>query len=144
MITLTSAPAVAEWVAKRVGLPSAASFGSFTCVGVGLNGSPAMGVVYSQLQEHAHGNDIFATIAAETGRPWAKPAVLKYIFSYPFNELGCGRITCLIREGNERSVNLAKRMGFRKEGVIRRGWDGKTNALVFGILKEECRYIRNG
>lgn len=142
MIDIISSPRVAQWVASKIeDMKDAVEFGPCTTIGVGVNGKPAMGVVYSMFREERHGNDVRVTIAAESHMPWAKPSVLRTIFQYPFETLGCVRITCVIKEGNDRSLNLAKRLGFRKEGVLRRGWDGKTNALVYSMLKHECRYL---
>lgn len=144
MIDIVSSPNVAAWVASQIeGMRDAGEFGPCTTIGVGVNGKPAMGVVYSMFREERYGNDVRATIAAVTHLPWAKPAVLREIFRYPFEVLKCVRVTCLVKEGNERSINLAKRLGFRKEGVLRRGWDGRTNALVYSMLKSECKYLVN-
>ena len=142
MIQIATGNAVAEWVAARIEtLRNATDFGPFSAIGVGINGRPSFGVVFYDLRHQKHGHDIRVAAAAERGTRWARPQVLRYLFDYVFNQLGCARATFVIREGNERAERVSKKLGFRKEGVIRRGWDGKTNALIYGLLKTECRYL---
>lgn len=136
-----NSPIVTRWVAKRVELDDENDFGPANSIGVAIGGRPVAGVVYSWFQKKPNGNDIRVTIAAESGSMWARREVLERMFSYPFEQLQCARMTALIREGNARSEKLCRHLGFRKEGVMRRGWDGKTNALVYGILKSECKYL---
>ena len=141
VVTIANSHAVAEWVAKRVGLEGAHDFGPCASIGVAIAGRPVSGVVYSWFRREPFGNDVRATIAAEHGSKWAREAVLREMFAYPFLQLECARITCLIKEGNTRSERLCRHLGFRKEGVLRRAWDGRSNALLYGLLKSECRYI---
>lgn len=141
IVTVSNSLQVTEWVARRVGLDSADEFGLHTSIGFARNGRPIAGVVYNCFFQHPHGSDISATIAAERGSYWARPEVLRHMFAYPFTQLGCSRITVRIKEGNLPSEHLAKRLGFRKEGVMRRAWDGRSNALIYGLLKTECRWI---
>lgn len=142
MIQIATGNAVAEWVAARMeAARGAAEFGKFTAIGIGHNGHPLAGFVFSEYRPEPHGADIRVTVAAEPGTHWARPAILRYLFDYVFNQLGCARATFVIREGNEHAERVSKKLGFRKEGVIRRGWDGKTNALIYGLLKTECRYL---
>jgi len=134
-------PAVADWVAKKVELNNRHEFGACYSIGVGLAGRPVAGVVYNWFREEKFGNDIRVTIAAESRVPWARKEVLRELFSYPFEDLKCERVTAFIREGNTPSEKFCKHLGFRKEGVMRRAWDGKTNAIIYALLKHECRYI---
>lgn len=133
--------AVAEYVARRVGLNNFEEFGPCFSLGVASANKPVAGLVFNWFRNEKHGNDVRVTIAAETRIPWAREPVLKQLFDYPFNKWGCARVTAIIKEGNESSVKFCRHLGFRKEGVLRRAWDGKTNAMVFGLLKHECRYL---
>lgn len=142
MIQIATGSAVADWVAARIEtLRNATDFGGFSAFGVSINGRPSFGAVFYDLRPLPHGHDVRVAAAAERGTHWARPQVLRYLCDYVFNQLGCARATFIIREGNEHAERVSKKLGFRKEGVIRRGWDGKTNALVYGLLKTECRYL---
>lgn len=144
-LEFTTSPVVADWVARRVeGLENRDDFGPSSCLGIGRNGVAVAGVVYSMYRKEKYGSSVWLTIAAKQGVPWAQPEVLRQIFHYPFVELGCTRVGALIKEGNTKSIKLCTRVGFRKEGVLRRGWDGKSNALVYGLLRHECGYLNHG
>lgn len=136
-----ASPLVAEWVAERLpGRNDAERFGQHVSIGVVRNGKPVAGVVFSGFRQLDHGNDMQVTIVS-AGPAWARPEILRKLFEYPFVEAGCARLTAIVAEGNLPSLRFVKRLGFRKEGIVRRGWNGKTNAIVFGLLKSECRYL---
>ena len=139
-VIIEQSPIVSAYVAKKVGV-KVEKFGEHYSLGVANNTRPVAGVVFNCFRNGEFGNDVSVTIAGETRIPWARPAVLRALFGYPFLAWDCARITAIIKEGNEPSISFCKSLGFRKEGVVRRGWDGKTNALVFGLLKHECRYV---
>ena len=52
------------------------------------------------------------------------------------------RVTAMSRTDNPRSIRGILRLGFRYEGFCRLGIEGKWDALVYGMLKDECRWIR--
>jgi RimJ/RimL family protein N-acetyltransferase len=142
VIEIITAPAVAGWVAERIeGIDDAAAFGPFSAIGIGIDGRPVAGFVFTELRPGPHGNDVRVSVAAESGAKWARKEILAYLFGYAFAQLKCSRVTFVIREGNRHAERVSKKLGFRKEGVLRQGWDGKTNALVYGLLKTECKYL---
>jgi ribosomal protein S18 acetylase RimI-like enzyme len=51
------------------------------------------------------------------------------------------RITALIDPDNNAALNQVWRMGFKYEGYIRRGIEGKRDAVMFGLLPEDCPYM---
>jgi RimJ/RimL family protein N-acetyltransferase len=64
---------------------------------------------------------------------------LRAIFRYVFEQLKCARATCHIRDDNEASQKLAKRLGFQLEGIKRKAREGH-DVLVYGLLKEEYHH----
>lgn len=96
------------------------------------------GIVVSNFR----GTDCELSIAAETAR-WAKKGVCQYIFDYVFNKLGCIRCTSIIQKipNTRRARKFAEGMGFVLEGNLRLAYDGKTDALVYGLLRAECRFL---
>ncbi len=62
------------------------------------------------------------------------------VFRYVFDVMKCKRVTFEIHPKNKRSRKLAEGLGARLEGKKRRGLDGRRNALVYGLLPEECRF----
>lgn len=61
---------------------------------------------------------------------------LNEILDYPFNQLGYNRITARIRAGNIKSQNLAKKLGFVLEGVMREAYNGE-DVYIYGLLKRD-------
>ncbi|RWP05100.1 GNAT family protein [Mesorhizobium sp.] len=51
------------------------------------------------------------------------------------------RITALIDPANERAISNARRLGFVYEGFLRMGVEGRRDALMFGMLAEDCRFL---
>jgi RimJ/RimL family protein N-acetyltransferase len=97
------------------------------------------------LYEDFNGSNIFAHIAAEPNSYWATRRTLDAIFRYPFITCGCERITVTVAKNNLPSRELAKRMGFTLEGNVRHGYkygDKFQDLLCYGMLKDECRWLR--
>ncbi len=131
------------WLVKHLRDPdiqTEADLGAVATLGVIIDGKCVAAVAFNRFRRLRHGNDVSAVIAATSPR-WCKKGVLASIFRFAFGQLGCARMTVIIREGNERSMRMCAGLGFEKEGVIKRGWDGKTNAVVMGMLKQRCRWI---
>lgn len=78
--------------------------------------------------------------AAETSAAW-RPTVMRAVFTYIFNQLDCVRCTAITTKRNKRARDFLERLGFVLEGNLRLGYDGKTDALIYGLLASECRYI---
>jgi RimJ/RimL family protein N-acetyltransferase len=96
------------------------------------------GVVYNNLREM----NIEATIAST--RPyWCTRRVLHAIFWYPFCQLGMSRLTAITETTNQSVRVFLSRLGFQQEGVMRRGFRGGADAAVYGMLREECRWLKN-
>lgn len=51
------------------------------------------------------------------------------------------RVTALVDPFNINAVTGVTRMGFRFEGLLRRGLDGVRDANIYGLLPEECPYL---
>lgn len=122
-------PAVSGWVGERVGC----EFGDCAAIGLLEGGRLICGVVYSHWMIGPE-NSVEMTIAAE-GR-WAHRRTLKVFFSYAFDNLNCRRVTAVMR-----SPGFLERLGFTHEGTLRKGYPNGDDMLVYGMLREECRWI---
>ncbi len=76
-------------------------------------------------------------------RPFATVRALQELMRWTFNEVGLTRVTCLIDPKNKRSRRFAEKMGFKLEGKLRHGLDGKSDALVYGMLRDDARYLKD-
>ena len=122
---------VIHWVMER--LPGL-SFDRCTAIGVTAAGQIIAGAVYHNYVKD-YGN-IEMTVASATPR-WATRRVISTLLHYPFTQLGCGRVTATCREGNTHAVNFNLRLGFKKEGILRKGC-GHEDMVIMGMLKEEA------
>lgn len=59
------------------------------------------------------------------------------VAGYAFMTLGCRRVTAFIAVDNQKSLDLAQRLGFRVEGTARQ-WFESGDAFLLGILREDC------
>jgi hypothetical protein len=68
-----------------------------------------------------------------------KDRALPVIFSTLFSQ--AVRVTAHIAPDNRLAIAGARRMGFIYEGFLRMGVEGKRDALIFGMLRADCRLI---
>ena len=135
MFDLVFGPPVVEWVTQRID-----DFGPLTeCQGIGFasSGIIVAGAVYNNFRGH----DIQLSFAAEDPR-WATRGNIRAVLDYPFNQLGCERITAFTAKGNKRARKLIEGVGFRMEGVHPKGWDGHRTAISYGLLRANCKWLR--
>jgi RimJ/RimL family protein N-acetyltransferase len=123
---------VISWIVRR-GDCFAPGYGA-TGLGWVQGGKIVAGVMYEEFTEAS----IHATIVVE--EPMTKGFVHK-IFDYPFNQLGVDKIIVQANTSNAESVNLAKRLGFTEEGMIKGAYlDG--DRIILTMTKDECRWLK--
>ena len=101
---------------------------------IACKGQDAKGAV---LYKNYASGDIEMVCAGEPG--WVTPGVLKFVLSYPFEQLDCNRITCLAHRKNRAMRNYLERMGFKLEGVKRKALNG-VDLMIYGLLRDENRW----
>lgn len=94
-------------------------------------------VLYSGKDEQ----NIMMSIASSTPK-WCTRKALKVMFGFPFIQLNLNRVTAYIRESNEPSISLVKRLGARLEGELGNYYESGESAMIYGITKNDCRWIR--
>lgn len=124
---------VARWVGERLGI---ASFDPCTAIGVCNEDGLIAGVVYNGYREV----NIEMTIASSSPR-WCMRGILAGLFWYPFEQLGLARVTAIAERSNQPVRAFLGRLGFREEGVMRRAFRNGNDAVIYGMLREECRWI---
>lgn len=127
---------VCSWVAERV---SENEFILARGIGLAEDGELIAGVVY----ENYTGKNITMHVAAVPGKRWLNREYLYRCFAYPFIQLGCNRVTGLVKSDNFEAQKFDEHLGFKKEGLLRRACDDDTDLILYGMLKEECRWIGN-
>lgn len=118
-------------------LPDCKFNGNESTLGVEQDGGLIAGVVF----EGYTGSSISIHVAALEGRLWLSKEFLFRVFAYPFLQLECNRVTGLVRVDNPKAQKLDEHLGFVREGVMRRGATDGTDYIIYGMLKEECRWL---
>jgi RimJ/RimL family protein N-acetyltransferase len=126
---------MAGWVANRV--KAEHGYGeNAKAIGVSRDGVPVAAVVY-----HSYtGHNITCEIAVDEPAAMTR-RVLRELFSYPFVQLNCLRITVLIARSNTKSIDFCQRLGFVCEGTLREATPA-DDYHVYGMLKRECPWIK--
>lgn len=121
-------PRFRGWLQQRIGieLESDAQF-----IGIIRDNRIVAAAAFS----HYTGHDIELSVAGEPGS--GTKGFLQGLFQYVFDQCGCVRCTVKTRASNLPAIKLAKRLGFKHEGTMRQGF-GDEDAVIFGLLKEEC------
>lgn len=83
-----------------------------------------------------------AHVASNHTRAWATPRIMKAVFGYPFVLLKLRRINLMVPENNQAATIVAIKMGFKVAGVMRGGAPDHSDAIIFGMLAQECRWIK--
>jgi RimJ/RimL family protein N-acetyltransferase len=81
-------------------------------------------------------------VAAVEGKNWLTKELLWRSFAYPFLQLNCHRVTALVKENNVQCRKFVENHGFTQEGILRENFPDKSNMIVYGLLKDECRFLR--
>lgn len=128
---------VGEFVANHIPhIGRASKFGQHIVLGFVHGSELVAGVVYNNYK----GFDVDGNIASITP-VWSSKETWRLIFSVPFEELKCQRMTVVTGKGNKRARDLIERLGFVMEGVAKRGLDGYEDAVRYGMLKADCRWL---
>jgi RimJ/RimL family protein N-acetyltransferase len=97
------------------------------------------GFVFYDITRTPNGGNVM--LAAAGSGPWLTRLNLRTWFEYPFNQLECHRITCIIAKSNTISRKIVERLGFVMEGCIRGSRDPGKDSILYGMLRDECKWI---
>lgn len=101
------------------------------------DGRPLMAAVFNGF----NGANIDLTMVAEPGG--ITRAAIQFLARHAFQTNGCRRVTVRTTKRNKKALRAAARAGFTYEGVSR-GYFPAGDAVVFRMLKDECRWLKNG
>lgn len=128
---------VAEWVASK--FPHVEGFGAGRAVGwFAPNGEILGGLV---LVPRGGGFDAELSIYLD---PRCRPPRRHWrlLFEMAFGAWRLKRLTLHIARANHKARRFAERMGFRQEGALRKGYDGRQTAIVYGMTIDDCFWIK--
>lgn len=122
---------VARWMADQTGqeiIPPYTAFGVLA-----PNGQFCGAMIFNDLNEGSVEVSLYAPGRISRG-------LLRIAAQYAFEQNGCRRITARTRASNLRVRRFIERVGFRQEGVLRSYYSDGDDAILFGMLRTECRW----
>lgn len=131
---LTDQGAIARWVLER---KADADLHNWAGIASVVDGEIACAVIYN----HPAYKSINGHILSDGKKRWATKEFVRMMFWYPFVALGMNRITAPIAESNSDAIKLVEKLGFILEGRMRGYRNNGEAQLIYGILREECKYV---
>lgn len=128
---------VAHWVGSMLPhIGDGDAFGPCAAIGV-INdaGQAVAGIVFNN---HIERYRCIELSMASIDPRWVTRSVLTGILAYPFEQLGCVRVTTITPRKNKRALTFNRKLGFKQEGIVRRGF-GSQDAIICGLLAKEWR-----
>lgn len=134
--TIISNPArVWSFVTQRgVAVPMSAGMKG---LGLERDGSLVAGVLY----EGYTGHNIWMHVAADQSKRWMTREYLRYCFHYPFNELGCGRVSGWVEASNEAARRFDEHLGFKEEARLKGAARDGGDVILYVMWRKDCRYV---
>lgn len=126
---------VAHWTAERIPFVGVGeNFGPCSTMGVlDSEGLMAAGAVYHAYRPAFRGLEI--SFAMRPGFYLSRSAI-SALLRYPFAELNCVRVTAVTPLKATSTRQFLEKLGFKREGVLRRAF-GTDDAVVYGMLAKE-------
>lgn len=126
--------AIADFVATRID-GCERGFADFTTMGVSQNDTLVAGVVFHNYAPEA---EVIELSAAATSKRWLTRPVLKAMFGYPLDEIGCQMVVLRVCEHNTGMAAIAGRFGFISHRIPRlRGRNAAE--IIFTLTDDEWR-----
>lgn len=113
--------------------------GGYEAIGVARGNRIIGGCLYTNYIPTPGGGDIQVWAVGEPG--WLNRRMIRALLGYPFLQLNCHRMTALTGKGNKPSRRLLEGVGFRLEGIARRGLTARKDACIYSLLKAECGWV---
>lgn len=87
-----------------------------------------------------YGQDVTWTIYSRD-RHWCTRRVIKTFMQIAFEDFKCRRINLLVNPDNKICLDFVTRLGFVKEGYLRRFRENGEDCYILSLLKTENKYI---
>lgn len=127
---------VAKWVGYRL-MKDSNAFIPCEAIGIERDGKLIAGVIYNKYEPGL----LVEMSIASVDSSWCSRHNLRALFSYPFAQLGLRRVQALCSAKDEGVQMFLKRLGFKQEGVHRCAYHDGSDAVSFGMLGHECKWL---
>lgn len=131
--------ALIAWLNTRMPWPMA--FGGAHAIGISRGPTLLACAVYYDYRRLPFGASMDCAFAAVPGSRWASKGTLRAIFDYPFRQLGVTRLIATTSADNDSAKAMLTSMGFVREGIARKGYDGRMDAEHWALLREDCKWL---
>lgn len=106
-------------------------------IGLVRGGELVAGVVY----EGFNGANVWLHVGAIPGRRWMTREFLRAVFRYPFEQLGCKRVSGYVEAWNMDARRFDEHVGFSPEAVLSGAASDGGDVILYVMKREECRYV---
>lgn len=124
---------IAEWVSRRLKF---VDFGPSVAIGIVRHDHLVGGCVFHNWR---HPN-IEVSFAA-TSPTWATRQTFRALLNYPFRQVQCRRLTATTEVTNQPARAFLCRFGFHEEGYHPEALPGGVDAVTYGLLARNCRWL---
>ncbi len=132
---------LADWVSVGL-LGKVGMFKNCRCLAALRDNQIVAGVVYHNYIEDINDKPLFCEMSIYSiDRKWATRHNLKRLFAYPFIQLKLERVQAICSANDEGVIMFLKKLGFTKEGHHRKAHHDGGDAISFGMLKSECKWL---
>lgn len=128
---------VAAWVARMQGVEPQTFGKNYRTLAFFDERGMKLAVVYNAFT----GTNVSIHFAARKGALWAHHETLNIIYNYAYGTMGCKRVTAPILSTNKAAIAAALAVGYKLEGVLRQMDKSGADLHIYGMLKEECRWL---
>jgi RimJ/RimL family protein N-acetyltransferase len=122
-----------RFVHEHTGIPAVSGFKGLVLERKGV-------VIAAVVYERYNRVNIWAHFALTPG-VYVTPEFISYCFEYPFEELGCARMTAMVDVSNTAAAKLDEHLGFTREAVLTGAAADGGDTIVYVLRREDCRYI---
>lgn len=122
-----------SFVHERSGVPLSSAMKN---LGLERDGELVCGVLY----DGWNGVNMWMHVAIEPGSMLTRQFV-RYVFYYPFVEIGCKRLTGWVEASNAAAIRFDEHVGFKLETRLAGAASDGGDALIYAMRREECRYL---
>lgn len=127
-----------DWAAEHMGYPGFRFRADAKAIGREVNGEIVGVVVFDTFSD----GDCLIHVVSDGSRRWFSREFVVRAMAYPFLQLNFRGITALVLADNARSLAMCRHFGFTAEGRLRRRGPKGQDIIVFGLLREECRWLQ--
>jgi len=136
--------ALIDWAARKMGnsylTPNGFEFRSDArAIGHRRDGEIVGVAVFDTFSD----TDCLLHVVSDGTRRWLTRQFILRTLLFPFGQLGFRRITSLVSVLNDDSIRFCNNFGWKLEGMMRHAGPRGEHMFLFGMLREECRWIED-